>query len=95
MDTFRAYCKPTDITAASAAGYVIGYSERSNCTWCMEFYENKGEWLEGNFYVLDYDKNLTWLHGRAYDKDQQSMTFTIWINSDYCKTAIPFCTGFL
>ena len=44
MDTFRVPFGLTDIAAASEAGFVVGYSEGSICSWRKEFYENKGVW---------------------------------------------------
>jgi len=94
MDTFRKRFGLTDI-AATEAGKVVGYSERSICTWHTEFYENEGEFeetLKGNYthaHVLDDEicrqKALTYLHNRVYDKAQHSMTaaiFANWVNSN-------------
>ena len=95
MDAFVARFRLTDVSAASEAGRIVGYSERSVRTWHKEFYENEGEFnesLKGKHsrpYVLDDEncrkKALAWLHERAYDKDQPSMTaatFANWVNSD-------------
>ena len=95
MDTFRTCFRLTDVRAAEEAGLVVGYSERSIREWHKEFYENEGEFgesLKGKHcrpYVLDDEncrkKALTWLHERAYDKDQPCMTaytFANWVNSD-------------
>ena len=101
MDTFRARFGLTDVAAASEAGLVVGYSERSIRTWRKKFHENEGEFdesLKGKHsrpYVLDDEncrkKALAWLHGRAYEKDQPNMTaatFANWVNSDLLKTPI-------
>ena len=42
MDTFTARFELTDVAAASESGHIVGYSERSVCTWRKEFYEMKG-----------------------------------------------------
>jgi len=62
MDTFRKRFGLTDVTAATEAGLVVGYNERSIRAWHKEFYENDGEFGEAvrgkHFrpYVLD-DEN--------------------------------------
>ena len=43
MDAFVARFGLTDVSAASEAGHIVGYSERSVRTWHKEFYENEGE----------------------------------------------------
>ena len=95
MDTFRTRFGLTDVAAASEAGLVVGYSEKSIRTWRNEFYENDGEFdesLKGKHirpYVLDDEKcrkkALDWLRERIHVKDQPSMTaatFANWINSE-------------
>ena len=95
MDTFRTRFGLTDVAAATEAGLVVGYNERSIRDWRKEFYDNEGEFhesLKGKYhrpYVLDDEncqkKALTWLHERAYDKDQPCMTaysFANWVNLD-------------
>ena len=94
MDTFRERFGLTDVAAATEAGKVVGYSERSIRTWHTEFYENEGEFeetLKGKHtraHFLDDEncrkKALAWLHNRVYDKTQPAMTATIfanWVNS--------------
>ena len=95
MDTFRTCFGLTDVAAASEAGLVVGYSEKSIRSWRKEFYENEGEVdesLKGKHsrpYVLDDEKcrkkALDWLRERIHVKDQPSMTaatFANWINSE-------------
>ena len=101
MDTFRTRFCLTDVAAASKAGHIVGYSERSIRSWHTDFYSNKREFeesLRGKHsrpYVLDDEicrkKALPWLHERAYDKAQPSMTaatFANWVNSDLLPNSV-------
>ena len=59
MDTFKTRFGLTDVAAATEAGLVVGYKERSIRDWRKEFYDNEGEFhesLKGKYhqpYVLD------------------------------------------
>ena len=82
MDIFRTRFCLTDVAAASEAGRIVGYSERSIRSWHTDFYSNKGEFeesLRGKHsrpYVLDdeicREKALSWLHERLMTKHSQA-----------------------
>jgi len=95
MDTFRTQFGLTDGAAASEAGRLVGYNERTISSWQADFYQNKGEFEESfrgkhsRPFVLDDEicrkKALSWLHERVYDKEQPCMTIAIfanWVYSD-------------
>ena len=95
MDTFKSRFGLTDVAAATEAGLVVGYSEKSIRSWHKEFYDNEGEFgesLKGKHcrpFVLDDEdcrkKALEWLRKRVNDKDQPSMTatsFANWVNME-------------
>jgi len=75
MDTFRERFGLTDVAAATEAGKVVGYSERSIRTWHTEFYENEDEFevtLKGKHTRAHFEddencrkKALAWLHNRV------------------------------
>ena len=92
MNTFRTRFGLTDVAAATEAGLVVAYNESGIWDRRKEFYDNEGEFyesLKGKYhrpYVLDDEncqkKALTWLHEKAYDKDQPCMTaysFAYWV----------------
>ena len=61
MDTFSERFGMTDVGAASEAGMVVGFNEKSLRTWRNDFYKNGGEFSESHKgkhsrpYVLDDD----------------------------------------
>ena len=46
MDTFRERFGMTDVGAASEAGIVVGFNEKTVRTWRNDFYANRGEFSE-------------------------------------------------
>ena len=95
MDTFRDRFGMTDVGAASEAGMVVGFNEKTIRSWRNDFYANHGEFSESNQgkhsrpYVLDDDecraKALCWLREHALSKGQPVMTsarFAHWVNNN-------------
>jgi transposase len=92
MDTFRERFGMTDVGAASEAGMVIGFNEKTVRTWRNA---NRGEFSESykgkhaRAFVLDDEecksKALLWLRQHAYSKVQPAMTsarFAHWVNEE-------------
>ena len=53
MDTFKTHFGLTDVAAATEAGLVVGYNERSIRDWRKQFCDNEGEFhesLKGKYY---------------------------------------------
>ena len=48
MDTFRECFGMTDVGAASEAGMVVGFNEKTVRSWRNDFYANHGEFTESN-----------------------------------------------
>ena len=95
MDTFIKRFGLTNVSAATEAGLVVGYNEKTIQKWHADFYAFKGEFsasAQGKHtrpYVLDDEtcrkKALSWLRGSAYQKGQPNMTaatFGSWVNTD-------------
>ena len=95
MDSFRDRFGMTDVGAASEAGMVVGFNEKTIRSWRNDFYANHGEFSESNQgkhsrpYVLDDDecraKALCWLREHALSKGQPVMTsarFAHWVNNN-------------
>ena len=93
MDTFRERFGMTDVGAASEAGIVVGFNEKTVRKWRSDFYDNSGEFSEScqgkhvRPFVLDDEecksKALLWLRQHANQKGQPAMTsarFAQWVN---------------
>lgn len=85
----------TDVGAASEAGMVIGFNEKTVRTWRNDFYANRGEFSESyqgkhaHAFVLDDEecksKALLWLRQHAQSKGQPAMMsarFAHWVNEE-------------
>ena len=48
IDTFRERFGMTDVGAASEAGMVVGFNEKTVRSWRNDFYTNRGEFTESN-----------------------------------------------
>ena len=95
MDTFIERFGMTDVGAASEAGLVTGFNEKSVRTSRNDFYKNGGEFSESHKgehirpYVLHDEeckgKALSWLHDHTYAKGEPALTaarFAQWVNSE-------------
>ena len=95
MDTFRTRFGLTDVAAATEAGMVVGFNEKTVRTWHNDFYGQGGTFSQSqqgrhnHRCVLDDEdcrkKASAWLHENAYKKGPNVMTaatFATWVNTD-------------